>query len=315
MTKFNNLLDTPHNLVTGFLNNHQYIAKVCSAVFRVIDKTVRIDFPLIFVATNYNITATMDAIILKSPISYGIRELSDNPIVHFIAGVAKYSILEGESLAVIYKVYNYLFTTNTSDDNLFSSFEYGEIKESCLNRTSLAIVGGLNHLAYNKDVSPYITPVLRMPGLDYSEVVAIETVDIVSQGSLKLAKSHSNKNDSAINYYDVAMDHSPFLVFGLKIGAMAYVAIKEIYLNKLLTTADLYKAAVGFVALNGINMIPVNIISEGIGYLESYNEVSLPEFNNSTLISNNESSLPEFNNITAVCKLGGYDELYKNGEL
>ena len=83
------------------------------------------------------------------------------------------------------------------------------------------------------------------------------------------------------------------------LGAMAYVSIKEIYLNELLTTADLYKAAVGFLALNGINMIPINIISEGISYIKSYNELSLTEM--------------DYN--TEVCNLGGYDDLYNNGEL
>ena len=294
MKKSTNLVDASYNIAAEFINNYKFIEKLGGAIYRVVNKTLRIDFPIILVATNYNITATMDAIIFKSPISYGIRELSDNPIVHFMAGGAKYSILEGESLAVISKVYNYLFTTNTSNDFLFNSFEYVSIKDSFLNRTSLAMIGGLNHLAYNKNVLPYLSPMLKIPGLEYSEVVGIETIDIASQGSVKLMESYSNKKDSVIDYYEVASDSS-FLVSGLKIGAMAYVSIKEIYLNELLTTADLYKAMVAFSALNGINMIPRTIVNDAIGYIKSY--LAPAEFSNThvtpALVDNSE-----------VCKLG-----------
>ena len=273
MSKTINLLDVPYNIAV-------YLSKInCDTFFRVVEKTVKIDLPVILVASNYNISATIDSTILKSPISYGIREIN-HPVAHFVAGFIKYSIPEGESLAGISKLYNYAFTTNTGNNSLFTSFGYKEIKESFLNRSPVAIIGGINHLAYNKDISPYIAPALKIPGLENSEIVGIETIDIMSQKSLKLTESYNNKN-----YNEIASNISVFIVNGLKIGTMVYLAFEGFYLNSMVLPSISVDSPLGFdaymqivnigsiesyvftaVALNVINLIPDTIVNDAIDY-------------------------------------------------
>ena len=66
---------------------------------------------------------------------------------------------------------------------------------------------------------------------------------------------------------------------GLKISTMLYVAVKDIYLNDFSSMESLYKAIVGFAALNGINMIPSAIINDAINYFNFYYEATITESN------------------------------------